>query len=73
MNLENKITSIEELPLSLTVSDISRILGIGKQNAYDLCHSNNFPSVQIGKRIIVPKPAFVEWLKNPKKYEKIGA
>ncbi|TYQ18275.1 UNVERIFIED_CONTAM: excisionase family DNA binding protein [Acetivibrio alkalicellulosi] len=73
MNLENIITDVEQLPLSLTVSDISRILRIGKQNAYDLCHSKGFPSVQIGKRIIVPKPAFIEWLNNPNKFDKIGA
>ena len=60
------IKYVEQLPLSLTVSDISCILGISKPNAYDLCHSNNFPAVKIGKRLIVPKLAFVEWLKNPK-------
>ncbi len=65
MNLENKITSIDQLPLILTVSDTSRIFGICKQNAYDLCHSKGFPSFTIGKRIINPKLAFIEWLKNP--------
>jgi excisionase family DNA binding protein len=76
MNLENSestksnniYTNINELPLVLTVSDVSRILGIGKANVYELCHSDNFPSVTIGKRIIVPKLAFVEWMKNPKSY-----
>jgi excisionase family DNA binding protein len=67
MNLDNQI---EKLPLSLTVSDISRILGISKQNAYNLCHSEGFPSVQIGKRLIIPKLAFVEWLKNPNIFKK---
>lgn len=70
MNFDNRITSIEELPLSLTVSDISRTLGIGKQNVYDLCHSENFPAVKIGKRIIIPKLAFVEWLKKLKSMKK---
>ncbi|KNY25021.1 helix-turn-helix domain-containing protein [Pseudobacteroides cellulosolvens] len=66
MNLENKITSVDQLPLSLTVSDISHILGISKQNAYNLCHSESFPSIQIGKRIIITKLAFIEWMKKPK-------
>ncbi len=65
MIFDNKIKNVEELPLSLTVSDISLILGISKQNAYELCHSEDFPSVQIGKRIIITKLAFIEWLKNP--------
>lgn len=66
MNFENQITNVEQLPLSLTVSDISQILKICKQNAYDLCHSRNFPSIQIGRRLIISKLAFIEWLKNPK-------
>ena len=72
MNFENQITSIEQLPLTLTVSDISCILGICKQNAYDLCHSEGFPSIIIGKRIVIYKLAFIEWLKNPKQ-TKLGA
>lgn len=66
MDIENRITNVEELPLSLDVSDIAKILGISKANAYELCHSNNFPAVKVGeRRIIVPKPAFVKWLENP--------
>lgn len=70
VSFENKITNTDELPLSLTVSDISRILGIGKNNAYDLCHSESFPSIQIGKRLVIPKPAFIEWLRKPKNFNK---
>jgi hypothetical protein len=66
MDIENKITNVEQLPLSLTVSDISQILNICKQSAYELCHSKDFPSIQIGRRLIITKPAFIEWLKNPK-------
>lgn len=70
MNIENIIKDVNDLPLSLTVSDVSKALRIGRNNAYELCHSDSFPSVKIGNRIIVPKPAFIEWLKNPKKFEK---
>ena len=68
MNFDN-LKSVEELPLSLTVNDISQILGIGKQNAYSLCHSKGFPSVKIGKRIVIPKLAFIEWMKNPNNFK----
>ncbi len=64
MVFDNNI--LEELPLSLSVSDVSRILGIGRANAYELCHSNNFPAIVIGRRIVVPKLAFIKWLENPK-------
>ncbi|NLD47338.1 MAG: helix-turn-helix domain-containing protein [Clostridiaceae bacterium] len=64
------VSDINQLPLSLTVSDIAKILGIGKANAYDLCNSEGFPSIKIGKRIITPKPAFISWFSNPLKYGK---
>lgn len=70
MNIENNIKDIEELPLSLTVSDVSKALRIGRNHAYELCNSVFFPSVKIGNRIITPKLAFIEWLKNPKQYGK---
>jgi hypothetical protein len=56
---------IEKLPISLKVTDISTVLGISIGNAYNLCHSKNFPSVKIGRRIVVPKLAFIKWLENP--------
>jgi len=64
------ITNTSQLPLTLTVTDLAKVLGIGKANAYDLCNSEDFPSVKIGKRIIIPKPAFVDWLSNPVKFRK---
>ena len=65
-----KITNVDELPLCLSVSDLAKALGIGKPNAYELCHSKNFPSVIIGKRIVIPKLAFVKWMENPNAEEK---
>lgn len=54
-----------ELPLTLTVDDIAKALGISKQNAYILCHRKSFPCVQVGKRLVIPRAAFVKWLENP--------
>ncbi|MFT4326764.1 MAG: helix-turn-helix domain-containing protein [Candidatus Woesearchaeota archaeon] len=65
----NKCTDLNSLPLSLTVSDIAEILNISKQNAYKLCHSKDFPSVKIGKRIIVTKLAFIKWMEEPGQVE----
>lgn len=66
MHIENAIKSLDELPLSLSVSDVAKVLGISKHNAYILCRSKGFPSVRVGRRIIVPKPAFQKWIENPK-------
>lgn len=55
------------LPLTLKMSDVAKILGIAEGNAYELEKHPNFPSIRIGRRIIVPRDAFLRWLNNPKK------
>ena len=45
-----------------TVDEIRQMLGIGKNEAYRLTHSKNFPAIRIGNRIIVPREAFHQWL-----------
>lgn len=44
-----------DYPEILDVSDIQKILGIGRKQAYDLVHSNKFHVLQIGRRIKVSK------------------
>lgn len=53
-----------ELPLTLTVSQVAAIMGINKNAAYQLCRQTTFPSVRVGRRIVVPKAAFERWLCN---------
>lgn len=59
--------NIDELPLSLTVMDVARILGLSKTNAYCLCNSKGFPCIRAGRRMIIPKTAFAKWMENPSK------
>lgn len=46
----------------LDVEDIQQILQIGKRQAYELCHSNQFGILRVGKRIKISKDVFVAWL-----------
>lgn len=48
--------------LTLTVAEVGVLLGISRDKAYELAASRSFPSIHIGRRIIVPKAAFEEWL-----------
>ena len=67
MFLEN-MNIFNELPFHLSVGDVAGILGMSKNKAYELCHSRAFPCVKVGKRkMIIPKPAFINWLNNPNK------
>lgn len=53
-----------EKSLFYSVKDLIA-LGIGGQNkVYTLMRSPDFPSVRIGGRLLVPKEAFWNWLKE---------
>lgn len=56
--------TFEDLPLTLDVSDIQEIMGIGRKQAYELVNSNKFPVVRLKRRIKVSKDVFIEWLHN---------
>ena len=59
---KSTITDANSLPLVLTVSDISKIMGIGINTAYDLIRSGAIKSVRVGRQIRVSKSAFLELL-----------
>lgn len=58
---KSMIHSTNDLPLVLTVSDISGILGIGKNTAYDLVRSGAIKSFRAGRQIRVSKSALLEY------------
>lgn len=53
----------DELPLMLSVMEVAAILGISRAGAYELVRSEDFPTIKIGSRIIVPKEEFIAWIK----------
>lgn len=60
-----KFCNVDELPLSLTVDDVGTVMGLSKNKAYELCHMKGFPCVIVGRRMIIPKLAFIKWLESP--------
>ena len=61
---KSKYTSFEELPLMLSVQDVSDVLGIGLAHAYEVVHQQGFPTIALGNRIIVPRDKFIQWIDN---------
>lgn len=45
-----------------SVKDIQNLLGIGKNQAYDLVKSGQFPIRKVGASILIPKAGFDKWL-----------
>ena len=66
----SKYFAENELPLMLNVSDVAGILGISRAFAYNLFHAQDFPVIVIGKRRIVKKDSFLNWLQEKEGAEK---
>ena len=54
----------KERMLTYTVKDIAELCGVCENSARQMVRSKGFPSIKIGRRIIIPKLAFTEWLNN---------
>ena len=65
MNSKEKRTgSFDDLPMSLNADDISSVLNISIGNAYNLLHREDFPTIHIGKRMVVPRDRFFAWIEK---------
>ena len=58
---QNK-TSYEQLPIMLNADAVSQTLGISRAGAYELMHTKGFPTLRIGKRMMVSKEQFINWV-----------
>ena len=48
--------------MTLDAKDIREQLGLSMPKVYDLLNQEDFPSIRVGRRIIVPTEAFEKWL-----------
>ena len=54
--------TIEEYPIALCAEDVGTILGISRSNAYKLMRAKGFPTLHIGRRLVVPKEKLLQWM-----------
>ena len=54
--------SYDELPLLLNVKQLADLLGVSDSSVYELIQEDGFPSLRIGKRIVIPKEEPREWI-----------
>ena len=55
-------SSYDQLPLTLRANDIAAVLGISRAQTYSLMHQQGFPTIFIGKRMLVPRDKFLAWM-----------
>ena len=44
-------------PLTMTVTECAKRLGIGRNSAYEAVSRGEIPAIRVGKRLLVPKVA----------------
>lgn len=49
---------------TISVQELSWLMGISLPKAYELVKKPGFPYLRIGTRIIIPKNAFNDWLRK---------
>ena len=52
----------QESKLVYSVIEMAEVLGIGRSTAYELVRSGAVPSLQLGRRIVIPKRALGQLL-----------
>ena len=60
--MKDKFTSMDQLPLFLTIEEMGWLLGVSRAGAYQVAHSEGFPLIRLGKRMVVSRDALFEWL-----------
>ena len=51
-------------PVTMTVPEAGRRLGIGRNSAYDAAARGQIPTIKIGRRLLVPRVAFDRMLEK---------
>ncbi len=58
------ITDPAQLPMALNAAQVAATLGISRAGAYNLMRSKGFPTLFIGKRMVVPKDKLLAWMND---------
>lgn len=56
------VTDPGQLPMTLNANQVAAALGISRAGAYNLMRSEGFPTLFIGKRMVVPKDRLMDWM-----------
>lgn len=65
--------NFDNYPAILNANQLAEILGISRASAYQLLHMDSFPTLRIGKRMLVPKEKLMLWIDQHTGGDVIGA
>ncbi len=61
LNLQNIFTNFKDV---VKVKDLQKMLGIGRNLAYELIATNKIKSIKSGNLILIPKQNVIDYLNN---------
>ncbi len=61
---ERRRSPLDDLASKATISveQAATVLGLGRTAAYEAARRGEFPTRRLGRRVVVPVPALLEWL-----------
>lgn len=62
------IEMFENYPDVVTVDDLTKMLGIGRNTAYRLVNEGEIKTLRIGRKILIPKCNIVNFINSPSHY-----
>ena len=62
--MTGKIFSNDQLPCMLNANDVKDYMRSSRAEAYEQMHSEGFPLIRIGKRMLAPRDKFLEWVED---------
>lgn len=65
--IKPRFNSFDDLPVVLNAEHLAAALSVSKANAYRLLRSADFPTLQIGRRLLVTRDSLLEWIKKQEK------
>ena len=65
--IKPRFNSFDDLPVVLNAEHLAAALCVSKANAYRLLRSADFPTLQIGRRLLVTRDSLLEWIKKQEK------
>lgn len=61
---QKRAVSLDEMPVTLNADEMAEVLHISRARAYQLLHRADFPTLKIGRRLLVTKEALCDWMRK---------
>lgn len=62
--MNERLKDIEDLPQFATVKDVLRVLPLSRTVLYMLVHKKGFPSIRIGRKILIDRDMLIRYLRD---------